>query len=670
MPKFIELVRSSKIKGPQQVGFNQDTWDDVYAKISCPDAIDQSLHAAGIWFGQEFTKIREINKELILYASVADPKRFFIGIATREWLVLARKLDDAMRNYSGSAIFSGELAQAEITTVFGTKVTPEGLIETLVDGIRFPLSTIEPSSAPTVITNPIAAFDAAAKLFFTAQLYHVLEQLWLDLTWNDYRFEEKDGNIVILPSNDPVHRAKAISGFRRQALQVETIHTAVNIWKHKLPEEIRNRGLLERKLFSIIKKPSGKIRIKVSEAARHRDNPYAAPIQHIFLTHPYTDEYVNHAAPQLNNLTIRQVLIAYDLLSQLPRQMAHFLPSDTSIGTIEDAMACTPELEREELYNAFRKALSISDEQALFLIDRMTHRGSVRDQLWFKPIIDLGNGRISLFLPAIDGIHFYRLLDSILKEIPNAEGEMGELFENYVRKKLVEASRNYQFAPDLRVYPKSFHLLGQNKTFEQIDLVFTLGHKVFVGECKASIFPVEPLETYNYLQKLKTEAAAQATRKAQFIRDHIPEFLAKVGFPMDPAAISVSPLVVTNGNLYCGYPMDGVPICDLLILTRYFREGNLPKLVAVDTHGNQTPNEVQQFYTSSREAIENLNQYLMHPPQVQVYENSLALLERPMPSIPGQSVSFKEYEVRMDYNALKSKFANSQSPTSSLVDVQ
>jgi hypothetical protein len=659
MSKFIDLVRTGKVKGPQQTSFKLEKWNAEYANVSSPSDSDTGLHSAGIWFHRELSRVREATETLSKYLTTPDPKRLFVGLATHEWLLVCRKMAERLQSSRGKEVFPEELAQGPLTTIFGTQTTPQGVIELSVDSLRFPLSTFT-TAVQGIPCQPHQVLEAAINLFVAAQLYHILEQLWLQLIWNDYRFEETGERILISPSSSPVHTAEAVSHFRRQSRQSEAVGLAVNYWRHSLSEPVKRTFLQKRKLFTIIKKPTGKIRVKVSEASRHPENPYAPPVQHIFLTHDYADDYIRNTVPEFRNLTIEQVILAYELLSQIPRQMRDVLPPLTPGTTPEVAMSYAAEFDREELLHAFQKALNTSAAQSDFLLTYMTHTGSVRDQLWFKPIVDLGDGKISILLPAVDGIHYFRLVDHILKDIPNAETKMGELFETHVRQTLAETASSYKFAPDLCVYQKTLHLTVGEQS-EQIDLAVALGHRIFIGECKASLYPAEPLEIHHYLKKLTEDAVPQAQRKTAFVRDHLTDFLTAVDFPIDAHATEVLPLVVTNGNLYCGYPMSGVPIVDILILRRYFEEGKLPISVRTDDNGALTPTRTEEFYTSRSEALNNFVNYLLHPPQVKVFESAVVLEERPLPKdANAKPAAFREFVVRPDYEALKEEIRASR----------
>jgi hypothetical protein len=225
---------------------------------------------------------------------------------------------------------------------------------------------------------------------------------------------------------------------------------------------------------------------------------------------------------------------------------------------------------------------------------------------------------------------------------------------------MVELASSYKFAPDLRVYSKSLKFTVQI-AFEEIDLAFAIGNRIFIGECKASLYPAEPIEVHNYHKKLAEDAVSQALRKAEFVYAHLDEFVAAVGFELDSKVIEVFPLIVSNGNLYCGYPILNVPVVDISILALYFEKGMLEHLVIKGDNGELVPTRVERFYTSRLEALNNFADYLLHPPQVKLFESAVVLEERRiLTSDRSKPAAYKEFAVRPDYDSFREQIKAAQ----------
>lgn len=69
--------------------------------------------------------------------------------------------------------------------------------------------------------------------------------------------------------------------------------------------------------------------------------------------------------------------------------------------------------------------------------------------------------------------------------------------------------------------------------------------------------------------------------------------------------------------------MNGVPVVDLMILTRYFGEGEYSPGGFISPSGDLTITNVVVFYNSEDEAIEKIDDYLINPPQVVALKSHL-----------------------------------------------
>src|ERR1035441_1579822 len=126
MQTFIERIRAGKIKGPQQIGFDLSKWKAEFSKYTTPDEQDISLYQAGIWFDQEFQRLRATTKKATALLPVTNPKKMFIGIATREWIVERNKIDTVLKSQTKSdPVFIQEILQAPIKSIFGTNISPQ-----------------------------------------------------------------------------------------------------------------------------------------------------------------------------------------------------------------------------------------------------------------------------------------------------------------------------------------------------------------------------------------------------------------------------------------------------------------------------------------------------------------------------------------------------------------
>jgi hypothetical protein len=101
---------------------------------------------------------------------------------------------------------------------------------------------------------------------------------------------------------------------------------------------------------------------------------------------------------------------------------------------------------------------------------------------------------------------------------------------------------------------------------------------------------------------------------------------------------------------YAGFPIEGIPIVDDLILFRYFKEG-WHSWGAV-TEGNKLmPLAEANFFGNHAEAIANLPSYLEKPPQVTRYLPYLTKENRILVESQGDNKRLLAEEYEVVYNA-------------------
>lgn len=645
------------VKGPQQKGFSVEAWKRAFQLIQNPDARDKALFMSCAWFAVEFENVRRMTGECANLVQSHTPIDAILGFVTHQWAVIKDKTQKAFDAIAQNKEFvSEQISEIRITNVMGAPFDPEVALESLVDGTRFPLSFR--FLAPTPSKPPEAEqLKALTAMFLLGGYYHTLEQRWLACVWNDYMAISAEGHTWLVPCPWGTHKTQAITRFRQETRYREYATRAANMWLHDLPGDFKKR-VLSRKHFLSSFKRNGKTRVKLTPATAVKSELKAISVTRIMLTHEYLEPLNHKPRPEFAGLCIAQVLDAYELLSHLPDQILTFLPRKMEIHGIEEARRYTPKLDRSELKTAFQKALAIRDTQAIWLIDYLTFNASVREQLWFKPLVKLSDSLLGLVVPAVDGVNFLRLTDHLLKEIKSLEEEIGVLFEQHVRAELLESAAGFKYKDRLKVMPGAVRFDISPTEREEIDLVYALGNKIYIGEDKAILFPSEQLEVFRYIETL-AGGAEQAQRKADFVKNHLPEFLkaTKLDRVVDASLATVCPLVVTNSPFFSGFELMGVPVSDLFILPPYFRTGHLKKSAYTNAKGQLTATSQETFYETEQQAIDNHEAYLRKPPQLTAFEPYATLddVEYVIPFDPPHSIHIRLYQMHLPYAKLRAE---------------
>jgi len=214
----------------------------------------------------------------------------------------------------------------------------------------------------------------------------------------------------------------------------------------------------------------------------------------------------------------------------------------------------------------------------------------------------------------------------------------GPVFEQLARETISAYLKASRLLHDYHVAPDTVYV---GSTREEIDLLIRIGKLLLVGEAKCQLFPVEPLEHYRFHDRLG-EGAAQALRKATAVRASLADLPANVGLSGGDD-IAVVPFVLSNHVLGSGYPIDGVPVVDLLYLSTLLQNGYLRTMVVMGRKGEEDPGTAVRLYTDQADAERRIPQLLSDQIVTKVFEPMTKRRIRPMP-IEAEGVQiFEEY---------------------------
>src|SRR5207248_3140343 len=150
-----------------------------------------------------------------------------------------------------------DLQRVPLQSAFYSEANPTALIETLVDGLRFPLSlgTNQRSDEPQV--SGLDKLKALQKLALAGQHYHVLEQCWLDCIWNNYFVRESREEVAIVAADPEFERRRAASEYRRLSITFQSAQRGAAYSLYNLPPNIRTETLDRRGVLRGFRRSDG-----------------------------------------------------------------------------------------------------------------------------------------------------------------------------------------------------------------------------------------------------------------------------------------------------------------------------------------------------------------------------------------------------------------------------
>jgi hypothetical protein len=629
MSTFTEQVRESKISHPTKKSFTLSKWEKSFKESAASTEEDMQLFNAGIWIFKEFENIREKLKDAPLNFL---PKRFIIRLLCGDTnrslnLVHRRKVPKLTED-----TFSVEqVLQAKISgNIFGFDYRPDDLLTTEIDGARFPLIYVSnfKENHSKIKYSDLEILHKIWLMKILGQYYDILESIWEDCLWNGLIIDQT-GTVDIIFNKDRFFMAiKAVAQYREQHLGMEFVLFATSMWRSELDDGIK-RHLGERYIVTF--HGAGKKRDYNLQIEPY--NPERIPSTLIFrlmAQESYFDDLVNLEMPKYFNLTLEHLFASWEIIYSLSEALMDKLPEDDSIKQINKLGQFAPSIKKVKLAKLFSKGLGIDNALAQNIVDLLTFKPEPNCEIWTHPLIELDSQTvIPVFTAAISG-NLLRTLEYWLKNSGIDFSDKGYLFEKTIRKSTELALKNSSKIKDYFVCPSSI-TFSSNDQKEELDLIIRIGNKLLLGEAKCIIYPTEPLNYFNYLKSIK-HGIEQIKRKADLIKNKLEEFL--ISNPeinmVHHKTLEIIPFVITNRSLCVGFLIDGIPILDLLVLNKYFRDGKWEKFAFVDQGGEKTVGETQWFYKTEEEAIENIKEYIINPPQINFYKKFIKIKKYPV----------------------------------------
>lgn len=623
---FVELVQRNGISQPSHGGkFSRENWELEYLKRSSPSLAETRLYESGLWFHERFTSIQARVSRLDFGDFTLDELiRLHSGFQNHDAFLLSRS---KFKSKDTQLIASSDLIQASVPLVgMPEGATPDAILETGIDGLKISLDSL-------FLIESVRLRDADDEgviraihehLNLGASFDHLID-LWNECVWlGAYVDVSGDVDLIVSASREREVVA-AVGRYRINALTVELSVGLVQNWK-KIPKEIRkSKNKNVRELKSIV--GSGNSR-------RFKYGLWDAeelPIQKIFkivLEELYFAGMLEWSLPDTPGVKLETLLDAWAVLSQVAEAIYRKIGSiqgdeNRMVFNARYFLMYATSFDRRELQKHLCSCMQISEGIAAKLLSFFIRENSKlgqRQEIWHRPLIELENKKLLPILGALSAPNLMRSVEGWMVSAGLDLAERGPLFEAHARKNIYQAISE-SCIPNSGVHMVDLKFSADGIS-EQIDLILWIENIVIIGELKCIVYPAGANGKMNFRATVDG-AVEQAKRKSEHVRNNLAAFVACVDglCNIDVEKISVYPLVVLNSPYEAGCSIDGVPVVDLRIVCRYFDAGEIRNLVERDAAGNTVrEGKPVRFYDSVRDAALRFPDYLLRPPQVEVYK--------------------------------------------------
>jgi hypothetical protein len=614
MNVFMEKVRKSEIPHPTQQSFTFERWRREFESVTNPSIIDIRLYNSGVWIYKKLQKIRDKLKT-ISFGNIPQNHliRYFCGYINRDAQILSQKKPPMLNE--DTFIAEGAIQAETEENILQPHANIDETVTASIDGGRFPLIYAIHSYKGTPETktsiSDIEILNGIRVLMLLGQLYDGIETTWMDCLWHEKYIEEQDDSDLILDSNIELAKIRAVSEYRQQSLIMQFVGITVRMWQYEFPEETKIKVYSEKHAVKI--DGSGKKKQYTIYPLDYKcESPPTSMVCRLFAQEMYLNKLINLEMPFYHNLSLEQLLTAWELLYSLAKELLRRFPEDSGVVKANKLMQYAPMLRKSDIIELISKSLKISSAQGASVLAVFTFKADPRNELWFQPFVEIDENKVLPFVSPMLWSNLSRNIDFWLKEGGIDVSTKGGFFE---RETITEFQTLMKAAKKLRNV--RIHAVSEKDFGEQIDLVISLGNTLLIGEVKCTIYPSEPLEFHHY-HEIMIGAVNQIKRKAEAVSQNLGKFLEliRLGDVIDLRKTRVIPFVFTNHPFYVGLSISDVPIVDRYILLRYFDSGQYERYVSFDKNGRKETGETIYFYKTEDEAEKNIAEYLINPPQI------------------------------------------------------
>lgn len=640
MLSFKDKVRAKKIFGPTDRKFTLESWQAAWENEKAHSSDDQHFFLAGEVFHKIFSEIRTMLTSLYNDKAPAVSRTTHLvllsAISNRDIAIL----QDIQKK--GMEVGKNIHSISTKSNRYGVEVSLEEIAHGAVDGVE--LAILEGIKAinksPLILPGktPISALEFAGMEADLSQLYGVYDQYWKALLWGDYHFSVRDTNHNIyairqLPTDRELSYELTSLRKSRLSMQFMMIHNDPSIIKiYDNDSYILPAGSGKKKSLNTAKIKQAPDEIRFFNAKIRGEL--------IFLADDFPGSLIESQLPA--GFSIMEALDVFRLLILLSKQFQGKYPKDTSVYNHKKLAEFSSKTSKQELLLAIITASGIKYAKAKAILEFIIFNDQTRD-LWSHPVLEISHDKLIFLTSALSTPVLVRVVEHWLAELKVELTNKGTHYEEVSLSEVNQSLLSNKLVPDpIPAFSKRLKL--KSGAEEEIDIILNLGKVILIGEAKSIVTTDSSISYYRTYSTLKG-AADQAKRKTLFFSSNIKEIFELFGWAYDSSVkYQLLPVVLNSNKVHSGFPIDGVPVVDEQILARYFSSDTFP-LISVRSDDEFRHLAWFKLYENYEDLQNNINAYLMHPPQLSEGKESLAYKTMKIPQL-------NEFSPKIEYTRL------------------
>lgn len=644
--EFVRNVRQGRIPQPQQLKFTREAWVKSFKSIPSPTLADRRLYKCGLWIDGQLTLLRGALVEARINTCPRALRiRSAVAIANRELRAVQEQSAQRLKKSAKShpAVPMDALRYPALKVESTSEVyTPDEIVTVTVDSAVYPLDQAihDNSSDALPKVSAKAQLVSLRKAFQIGNAYHMFVDFWLDCLWQGSYLYKSEGRLFLAPSNIDEAKNFTASKYRQETWHHANIVGMLKFWT-RLSDALRKQIASSRKMVVGINKRGSKRKFVLRDDARDLSFPPSWFLHGAQTDINMAELFFDESLPNFPDLTIRKLLGVWEILKSLASTLDNSVPNSKAMS-LDQLLEFAPLLKKQELIDVITRGLA-ENEVANEIIRFLTYspRSQNMGGLWSRPLVEVRENTYVLVSPALLVGNVQRCIEFWLKLGGVEFEDKGAEFEHEVRSAISDALAKSRKLED--TFSATSAIFFET---EEIDVLFRIGRKIFVGEVKSHIFPSDPIEIHNYYAKVLDDGTEQAKRKAKVCEDKIDEVRSLTKCEdTNGSVLEVIPVVITNLAIGSGAQVNGVPIVDLRFLERFLEYGSFEFFFTVEPTGESSSATEVEAYADQSEFESKCRSLLNQQPILAFYADHAKLRLRPIPVGKGLPAVYAYFEV-------------------------
>lgn len=619
-------------------------WDQALHSLPSATPDDQALFDSARIMGDQIALLRPYHATVFEGLSQSMAVMLIAALANREFQVVSHKSQKAV----GKALAGGPkhieiLSDIQLTSgnPANQKANADTAAEASIDCLPHALfHAFRLNEFEVKIPEPHLA-QRGANIIAVASLERAYRVLWQSFLWSADIPNISEAEVLIEQTDYPAESRWYAWVIRAQSLKMEASFSK-GLFFQNPPKYAEADRIVKQTITGVDRRAGFRNGPIIAPAKVWTDGQRHLAAKWLTLENSYLSGFLDTALPNAPGLTIRLLAKAFWTLGELSDVFRSELGRSKLVGLVKLRQQAFP-IKRTVLVSTLANALAIESALAeklvaFFLLDttnltRFFNRGA-----WGNPLLKAPRGETIYLLLSVLAIgDWVRAAEYWLEQGGGTDGMAlrGEDFEDQCRKQLAAS-----LAGNGALTPTGCPLTGLPKAAdgEEIDLLIRIGKTVLVGECKCLLTPTEPIERYNFIERLD-EGCDQANRKTEFLKLNPDVAAAALGCsPEECATFSYIGVVVTNQTFGVGYNHLDIPVIDLKYLDLICSGGSYSGDTIFDRELGTGASLTKHIYANQKELERKFATILRDPIVMRRFADRIKWIRFPIPSMKAQEL--------------------------------